>query len=613
MCGIAGSIGPTLPNQSQIKSTLKILEHRGPDANGYYTGNAGSNQVCLIHTRLSIIDLDPSSNQPFERDGLVLIYNGEVYNYLEIRQELLSNGHSFRTNSDTEVVLKSYQEWGSDCFNRFEGMWSLAILDTKNSKVVLSRDRFGEKPLYISKNAGVLYFSSEIKAIAALSGSLPKLNQDHIARYLVNGYKCLFKNADGFFKDIDAFPAAHYSELTQPRLSSVKRYWKLTYDPRPMSAADALEGARDKLYKSVELRLRADVPIAFCLSGGIDSCTLAGIAAKHFKHDIHCFSIIDHDERYNEHENIRQMVSYLDCEHFELHTSTTGFFKRMERLVRSHDAPVGTISYYAHSFLSEAIHEQGYKISVSGSAADELFTGYYDHYSMWLAYMKNNTDVDFNQLVADWKRSYGAVVNNPKLQDPLAFFKNPNQRDHILLDADLFSSFLRREFNEGWSEKVYCNELLRNRMMNEIFHESVPFILDQDDKNSMIWSVENRSPYLDRDLVEFMYSVPSEYLIRDGYAKWLLREAAMDVLPSSIRNYKRKHGFNASIDSLVDRHDATTRDYLLSESPIFNIVKRSKIEKFINDDMESNSFSKFLFSFISAKIFLEDQNSRDIL
>jgi asparagine synthase (glutamine-hydrolysing) len=613
MCGIAGSIGPTLPNQSQIEATLKVLEHRGPDANGFYTGNIGANQVCLIHTRLSIIDLDPRANQPFKRGNFVLIFNGEMYNYLEIRRKLISKGHSFSTDSDTEVVLQSYKEWGTNCFNRFEGMWSLAILDIQKNRVVLSRDRFGEKPLYSWKTAGTLYFSSEINALATLSGSRLKVNQDHIARYLVNGYKFLFKNTSSFFKNIEQFPAAHFSELTHPEISSVSRYWNLSYNPKTMTAAQAVEGVKEKLYNSVQLRLRADVPIAFCLSGGIDSCTLAGIAAKHFKKDIHCFSIIDQDERYDERENIRKMVSHLDCKHVELHTSTTGFFERMEYLVKSHNAPIGTISYYAHSFLSEAIHERGYKIAISGTGADELFTGYYDHYSMWLAYMKTNTDENFDRLVADWRNSYGAAVNNPRLQDPLIFLKNPDQRNHILLDSDLFRSFLCVDFNEGWSEEPYCDELLRNRMMNELFHESVPFILDQDDKNSMTWSVENRSPYLDRYLTEFMYSVPSEHLIKDGYAKWLLREAGSGVLPGSIRKYKQKHGFNASIKSFVDCSDTNTRDFLLSESPIFDIVNRSAIEGFINGSMESNSFSKFLFSFISAKLFLECSNSRDIL
>jgi len=609
MCGIAGAIGTHRLDDGRINAATKALSFRGPDANGVSHHQVKQLNICLIHTRLSIIDLDPRANQPFERDGLALTYNGEIYNYLEIRKDLEVRGHNFTTRSDTEVVLTAYQEWGTACFDRFEGMWALALFDPQKGAVILSRDRFGEKPLYTYEVAGVLYFASEIKALVALSGHTPNIDQDHVARYLVNGYKFLFKNPSGFYQGVVEFPAASYAEIKRPATPSPKRYWELIYNPQPISMADAIEGTRERLFASVELRLRADVPLAFCLSGGIDSSTLAAIAAKHFSHNIHCFSVIDSDERYDERDNIRTMVQHLDCKHFELHTSTKGFFDRMERLVAYHDAPVATISYYVHSFLSEAIHDNGYKIAVSGTAADELFTGYYDHYSMWLAYMKANTNVDFDELVNDWKGSYGAVVNNPKLQDPFAFLNNPDQRDHILLDTDIFESFLCRDFHQDWSETNYCASLLRNRMMNELFHESVPVILQEDDRNSMCWSVENRSPYLDRDLAEFMYSVPSEHLIHNGYAKWLLREAAKDVLPDSIRQYKRKQGFNASIDSLIDRNDAETRDRLLSDSPIFDIVDRSAIESFLEGSMESNSFSKFLFSFISAKLFLESSPS----
>jgi asparagine synthase (glutamine-hydrolysing) len=609
MCGIAGAIGAKRLDDGRINATINILSSRGPDAHGVFHHAVNHLNICLIHTRLSIIDLDPRANQPFEQNGLVLTYNGEIYNYLEIRKDLETRGHTFITQSDTEVVLCAYREWGTACFEKFEGMWALAILDTQNGTIVLSRDRFGEKPLYTYSVDGILYFASEIKALTALSGRRPSIDQDQIARYLVNGYKFLFKQNSCFFQNIEEFPAACFAEVSGPTLPSPKRYWRLSHIPEPMTMAEAAEGARERLFKSMELRLRADVPIAFCLSGGIDSCTLAGIAAKHFDQDIHCFSVIDSDERYDERENIRTMVEHLGCNHFELHTSNKGFFERMEKLASYHDSPVATISYYVHSFLSEAIHDNGYKVAVSGTAADEIFTGYYDHYSMWLAYMNANTDVDFDKLVDDWKNSYGAVVNNPKLQDPLAFLKNPDQRDHIMMDTDLFNSFLRRDFQEEWTETKYSPELLHNRMMNELFHESVPVILQEDDRNSMCWSVENRSPYLDRDLIEFMYTVPSEHLIHGGYAKWLLREAGKDVLPDSIRTYKRKHGFNASIDSIVDRTDPETRDRLLSDSPIFDLVDRSAIEGFLNGSMESNSFSKFLFSFISAKLFLESQQA----
>lgn len=608
MCGIAGAFGPSPLTQQGVSKALASMKQRGPDAQGCNQYILGGNTVTFLHTRLAIIDLEARSNQPYERDGLCLTYNGEIYNFIELRRELIALGHQFDTNSDTEVLLASYQQWGLDFFDHLEGMWAFALLDQNTGTLILSRDRFGEKPLYTWLKDGTLYFASEIKTLAAMVGERPSVNVDHLRRYLVNGYKSLGKVGQTYFNDIQEFPAAGVALLNAPSKPEPTPYWKLRTDITQISAEDATAHAKELLTKAVELRMRADVPLAFCLSGGIDSATLAAIAAKEMGQNIHCFSIIDSDERYNEQENIDTMVAALNCRHHTVHTSTEGFFDRMRRLVGYHDAPVVTISYYMHAFLSEAIAGEGYKIAISGTAADEIFTGYYDHYSMWLAAMHDRPGVDFDTLVHEWKSGMGAHVQNPGLQDPLCFVKNPNQRDHITLDRYLFSSFLTEPFEEAWTEKTYSPELLRNRMANELFTEAVPILLHEDDKNSMLFSVENRSPFLDRALVEYIYSVPTEHLIGGGLAKKILRDVGEGIVPDSVRLDTRKRGFNASINSLVDKNDPETRDILLSDSPIFDVVKRSAIESFLNEDMQSNSFSKFLFSFISSKLFLEAQH-----
>ena len=608
MCGIAGAFGPSPLTQQGVSKALASMKQRGPDAQGCNQYTLNKNTVTFLHTRLAIIDLDPRSNQPYERDGLCLSYNGEIYNFIELRRELSALGHRFETNSDTEVLLVSYQQWGLNFIDHLEGMWAFALLDQKKGTLILSRDRFGEKPLYTWLKDGTLYFASEIKILSAMVGERPSVNVNHLRRYLVNGYKSLGKVGQTYFNDIQEFPAAGIALLNAPSKLEPTPYWKLRTDITQVSAEDATAHAKELLTKAVELRMRADVPLAFCLSGGIDSATLAAIAAREMGQNIHCFSIIDSDERYNEHENIDTMVAALNCRHHTVHTSTEGFFDRMRRLVGYHDAPVVTISYYMHAFLSEAIAGEGYKIAISGTAADEIFTGYYDHYSMWLAAKHDRPSVDFDTLVHEWKSGMGAHVQNPGLQDPLCFVKNSNQRDHITLDRDLFSSFLTEPFEEAWTEETYSPELLRNRMANELFTEAVPILLHEDDKNSMLYSVENRSPFLDRALVEYIYSVPTEHLIGGGLAKKILRDLGEGIVPDSVRLDARKRGFNASINSLVDKNDPETRDVLLSDSPIFDVVKRSAIEGFLNEDMQSNSFSKFLFSFISSKLFLEAQH-----
>lgn len=583
--------------------TLARLGKRGPDGHGVYHGVVGAQAVTLLHTRLAVIDLGHAADQPMERDGCVLVFNGEIYNYLELRRDLEALAHTFRTHSDTEVLMAAYQEWGLGCLDKLEGMWAFALFDPAKGQVILSRDRFGEKPLFYRTCQGTVYFASEPKALASISGVPLQVNGDQVRRYLVNGFRSLFKKPETFFDAVHEVPPAHTISLSSAGVGPTKPYWNLRFQPTQMSHEEAVAGVSARLDRALEIRLRSDVPLAFCLSGGVDSTSIAAIAARRFGQKIHTFSVIDQDERYNERENIDAFVKDLGCENHLIHTSTDGFFDRMEDLIAYYDAPVPTISYYVHSFLSQEIRARGYKVAMSGTGADEIFTGYYDHYSYWLANMHGRDD--FDQLINDWKGSYGAHVNNPKLQDPLTFVRNPAERGHLYLNREVFNSFMVEAVTEDFSEDAFCGDTLRNRMMNELKHEIVPVILRADDSNSMMWSVENRSPFLDRELVEFLYKVPNERLIHGGYPKWLLRTAVAGVVPDQIRLDRRKRGFNASIDSMVDRTDSKTRDRLLEPSPIFDYVQRDAIERFLSEDMTDNSFSKFLFSFISAKMFLE--------
>lgn len=603
MCGIAGSIGPIKPDQERVDATLFAMQNRGPDSSGVYYNKIGKNIVSLLHSRLSIIDLDPRSHQPFIDDKYILVYNGEIYNYIELKLELESLGHRFTTTSDTEVVVKSYKQFGASCVDHFEGMWAFALLDKRENKVFFSRDRFGEKPLYYSLWNGTLYFGSEIKFLSELSGIKPSINYDQISRYLVNGYKSLYKKPSTFYSDIMELPPASYAFIDSPKKLDPKQYFKISFSPSEMKLSDVVEGAREHIVRSLSSRLRSDVPLAFCLSGGVDSTALASVASKKLGHELHAFTIIDSDERYNETKNVLNTVNHLECHHHIARTSRIGFFERLKKLIAYHDSPVSTISYYVHSFLSEEISSRGFKVAISGTGADELFTGYYDHYGYWIAEMyqeKNNSSV-----IEDWRNSYGKFVQNPYLQDPLVFYNNPNERRHIFMDRDYFNSFQNVPFNEDFSEVNYSSNLLRNRMLNELNNEVIPVILHEDDLNSMMWSVENRSPYLDSNLVKFLYSVPNKFLIQNGFSKWILREATKEWTPKTVIWDKQKRGFNASITSLIDISDSKTKENLLSDGPIFDLINRKVFEKFLLENMESNNFSKFLFSFISAKIFLE--------
>ena len=255
----------------------------------------------------------------------------------------------------------------------------------------------------------------------------------------------------------------------------------------------------------------------------------------------------------------------------------------------------------------QAINKAGYKVSVSGTAADELFSGYFDHHNAYIHEMKIIGDsARYKEAVKEWQEIVSPIVRNPFLKDPNYFLKNPAQRDHIYLDADTFSEMLCEPFSEEFYEARYSESLLRNRMANELFHESVPVILHEDDLKAMYYSIENRSPFLDRILFETCQSIPTRHLVRGGLAKSVLRDAVRGMAPNEVIDNPRKIGFNVPLFDYLDVADMEVRKELLADSPIFDVIKRDEIESILNPGKIENSRSKFLFNFICAKYFLEN-------
>jgi len=579
------------------------MRRRGPDHQAFHVFQEKDRRVYLLHSRLSIIDLDPRAHQPFTIGDFTIIFNGEIYNYLEIRAALKKKGVVFQTTSDTEVLLQCYREYGEQCVEHFEGMWAFAICDRGKNKLFLSRDRFAEKPLYFMQTNDGFFFGSEIKFIKALSGKTLSVNKSHIIRYLVNGYKSLYKTSDTYFEEIREIPFGTNVTIGNDLQPRNYRYWYPRFESREMSLEEAVVGTRQWLMESMRIRLRADVPLAFCLSGGVDSASLASLAAKTFGYQVAAFSIIDEDERYNEYDNIMATVKDLDCPHTIIKIGEEGFFDRLRSFIDYHDGPLATISYYVHAFLSEAISQAGFKVAVSGTAADELFSGYHDHFNLHLYEMRQ--DPTLTACLDDWQRHIAPIIRNPYMQNPKMYFDQPGIRTHIYLNRDDFAAILKEDFLEDFLEESYCESLLKNRMLNELFHETIPVILHEDDLNSMYYSIENRSPFLDSRLFAFAYSIPARHLIRDGYGKYVLREAMRGILNEQVRTDRRKVGFNASINSLVDFSKKEVRGYLLDDGPIYEILRKDRIERMMSIYPMSNSVSKFMFNFINAKMFLE--------
>ncbi len=604
MCGIAGYIGRKPVDESRIALTLGAMKNRGPDHRDWCSFLKGDLRTVLLHSRLGIIDLDARSNQPFTIGDYSLVYNGEIYNYLELREELERSGVVFTTDSDTEVLLRAYLEYGEACVEKFEGMWSFAIHDRRSGGLFLSRDRFAEKPLYWLRTADGIYFGSEVKFIGALSGIALSVNPRQILRYLVNGYKSLYKHGETFYRDIGELPYATNMRIMPDLTVNCRRYWepRCSIDPA-MTLDDAVEGARHFLTESMRLRLRSDVPLAFCLSGGVDSAALTSIAAREFNYDVHTFSIIEKDERYNEYDNIMATIEDIGCRHRLIGIPDEDPLPRLRRLIAYHDAPLATISYYVHSLISEEIARSGFRVAFSGTSADELFTGYYDHYLLHLQEMRGNGQ--YGRYLSDWQEQVARFIRNPLLKDPNLYEENPGYREHVYDDSSLWVRYITADFYDPFREEIFCDSLLRNRMMNELFHEATPVILHEDDLNSMLFSVENRSPYLDSRLFAFAYSIPAEHLIREGYNKYVLRQAVRGTLNDKVRLDRQKKGFNASIHSLVDFDRKEVRDELLAEGPIFDYVNRDMMERLFDEKPTANSASKFLFNFINARIFLD--------
>jgi len=606
MCGIAGYYGRASIAQERRDNCLALMRRRGPDGHGTAHRVLGDGlNAYLLHSRLSIIDLDPRSNQPFARGKGHLCFNGELYNYKELRRELIGAGQSFSTDSDTEVLASVLDAQGIAGLDKCEGMWAFGWLDDEG--LLLCRDRFGEKPLYVFKDETGTYFGSEPKFIFALLGRRLPVNFEHLNRYLVNGYKAIYKNGQTFFQGLTEIAPGTLAKFDASGRRTDQLYWRPRFDTcdATMTFDDAVASARDALVESVRIRLRADVPIAFCLSGGVDSNALIAIAKRKLGYQVHGFTIMNTDERYEERDMVETTVRELGLRHTSIPVRRDDFLPNLRELIRYHDAPVCTITYYAQWQLMQAVAAEGYKVSVSGTGADELFSGYFDHQNFYIQALASDPEAQARAR-ENWQQVVAPIVRNPFLQDPDCFVKNPALRDHIYLDADAFSGFLVNPWHEDFSEENYSPTPLRNRMNNELFHESVPPILHEDDLNAMYFSIENRSPFLDRRLFDICQRIPTRHLVRNARAKAVLRGAVRGLAPDVVVDNPRKVGFNVPIFDYLDIGDPDVRSRLLDDSPIFRHVRRERIEDLINKRDLPNSQSKFLFYFLNAKIFLEE-------
>jgi len=377
------------------------------------------------------------------------------------------------------------------------------------------------------------------------------------------------------------------------------KYWNpLIKQNKNLSYKEACEGVNFYLKKSLKIRLRSDVPIAFCLSGGVDSSLLTSIAVKEFNVKATTYSIIDKDKRYNEEKNILATIKDLKCKNNLIYLNYKDTLSNLKKLVQYHESPISTISYLAHSFLSKKISKDKFKVAISGAGADELFTGYYHHHLLYLKILKNSKV--FKNKFIEWKKYVLPFVRNPNLRSIKLLHKNNNYED-----INFIKNFVMNNVKKNKEFFFSGTDILRNKMLNELFYEVIPVILHHDDLNSMYYSIENRNPFLDKDLFEFANSIPSLFLINNGYQKSVLRDSFKNVLNDKVRLDRQKKGFNASINTVINFKDPKIKSFFFDkDSEINDFVNMKKIKKEINNN-NTNQFSKFLFSILNTKIFLD--------
>ncbi len=610
MCGILTYISNKELHDSTILSIKNLMHCRGPDDQSYKKFSFGKKNLHLFHSRLSIQDLHKRSNQPYIYKDYILVFNGEIYNFKELKSKINNN---FQTASDTEVILYYYNIYKEKCFEFFEGMWSIIIYDRKYQKIIASRDRFGEKPLLLFNKNGEIILSSQISYINKLLGTNPNFNGKKINTFLQFGYKSLFKNEETFFKSINHVEKGTILNVNKNLRITKRKFWKINQNKKieKLGVKSHIKNTKELLIKSVDLRLVSDVPLALNLSGGIDSGAICSIASKILGHKLETFSIVDTDARYDETELIKSTAK--DCgvkTNLIKLDKKIDFFQILKQSTEYNHYPIFTITNLIQYYLSSFVKKKGFKVCLSGSGADEIYGGYYDHYLMVFNELHKLNPNKLSEFLEIWKKNIQPNLRNKYFTKYNLFFKNKNFRGYVYDNYDNNKKFCLKKIKYDFKEKKYFKSLFKNRRANELFNENVPIFMHSEDLNSMQFSIENRSPFLDTKLIEYLFNIKGSHLLNNCTNKYILRSSLKGILNKKVLNQKMKLGFNASILSIFNFQNKIFKNFINKDSNIYDYVAKSEIKKLINDKilLKQNGYSKFLFSFLSLKMFMDRFN-----
>ncbi len=566
MCGIAGvyHFNEVKVDLQKAQLMCDVMAHRGPDGEGAWSNQ--SNSIRLLHRRLSIIDLSDAASQPMISDdaSTVIAFNGEIYNYIEIRNELIGLDVSFKTNSDTEVLLKSYLQWGVKCLSYLNGMFAFAIWDDTKQELFCARDRFGEKPFHYYNTEDCFVFASEIKSIKAY---LPNIKIDRLKLQNYLDERFVMDNTTTFFENINALDPASYLIVSKNKFEK-HVYWSIELKEEKLSFDESKEKFITLFNKSIQLRLRSDVPVGSSLSGGLDSSSIVCSVSALGVDNMQTFSARFKSEL-DEGKWINDVTNKTSFVNNEIWPEPSTFLSELEKMIWHHEYPPGSASVFAQWCVMKLPRTKGVKVLLDGQGADEYLAGYDElkYYALWEHYHKGNFKKFFEER-NHFKKHYG---------------KDKSIGYAFLIDPLLKVFGRKREvFKYGHSLKQVLKYYTQNNL-NELLRYA--------DRNSMANSIEVRLPFLDHHLVEFVFSLPMTHVYNHGKTKYILRESMINVLPDSIYNRTDKIGFAPPQNSWMEtdqvreivktsKNDLKSKGYHVSKNDYQNLVAYYFIKSF---------------------------------
>lgn len=573
MCGIAGICnfnGQTV-SIDNIHKMSKSLYHRGPDDEGLYI--SPHRDAALAHRRLSIIDLSPQGKQPItnEDQSLQIVFNGEIYNYLELKKDLENSGHIFTSDTDTEVIIHLFEEEGTNCVNKLRGMFAFAIWDEKSKRIFLAKDRLGKKPLYYAVVNNCLWFASEINSLTTIAELPKEINNVAIDSFFSLLY---IPSPLTIFKDIKKLEPAHYMYMDK-NATSIERYWSLNYEPKAtFSFEEAKFLLKKNFTKSVKIRLRSDVPVGCMLSGGVDSSIVAITMAQLSSEPIRTFSIAFDNNQFNEAPHAKLVSDICSSIHTE-HLVQPNAIEILPKIVRHYGEPFGDSSALPTWYLSEIARKE-VKVSLSGDGGDELFAGY-PWYGSALKY-QNMSRFAPSSLLKFLASSYetgrlrtGSIRNVSKLASLLAAkederfallrLTNEMPIRQFIYTKDFFSDIQCSAID--YLVNFYRNANATSDLDRYLYVDTLSYLpeelLVKIDRSSMAHSLECRSPLLDHEFVEFAAKLPTKFKLNGSTKKFILKETFKEFFPENFL-HRKKQGFSVPL-SFWFRKDLKTYVY----------------------------------------------------